>query len=66
VKRGFTKHMIRLRKPGAVWFGEALPEVVLLNAHDGTSSYQMFHGIFRTICGTEFMNEAYAWNAAMF
>jgi Domain of unknown function (DUF932) len=50
VKRGFTKHLMRLRRADAVMFGDSLPEVVLLNAHDGTSSYQMFHGIFRTLC----------------
>ena len=26
------------------------PEVVLLNAHDGTSSYRIMSGVFRSIC----------------
>lgn len=53
-KRAFTKHMLRLRHVGA---GGALisgdnvsPEVILLNSHDGTSSYQLTAGLFRMVC----------------
>lgn len=56
-KAEFTKHMLRLRhadqahlghKGGAV--GEEFNEIVLINSHDGTSSYQMMSGVFRLIC----------------
>jgi hypothetical protein len=51
-KRAFTKHMIRFRKPGdkLVHVGDSVPELVLLNAHDGTSSYQLMAGLFRLVC----------------
>ncbi len=51
-KREFTKHMLRLRRDTgtARILGEELPEVVLINSHDGTSSYQMMAGMFRLVC----------------
>jgi hypothetical protein len=51
-KSEFTKHMIRFRHAtaSAVGVGENVPEVVLVNSHDGTSSYKLFAGIFRMIC----------------
>ncbi|MDP9897425.1 hypothetical protein J2W32_006511 [Variovorax boronicumulans] len=48
-KREFTKHMLRLRHPSQVADKEAA-EIVLLNSHDGTSSYQMLAGMFRFVC----------------
>lgn len=30
--------------------GQHVPEIILLNSHDGTSSYQMLPGYFRAIC----------------
>lgn len=51
-KREFTKHMIRFRKADAPRpiVGETFPEVVLINANDGTSSYKLHAGLFRLIC----------------
>ena len=53
-KRAFTKHMIRFRRQddlaGAPKVGDSHPEVVLMNAHDGTSSYQLHAGLFRLVC----------------
>ena len=49
-KRGFTKHMIRLRQEGAQQVGDSFRELILLNAHDGTSSYQLINGVFRLVC----------------
>lgn len=48
-KREFTKHMLRLRHATQINDAEA-NEVVLLNSHDGTSSYQMLAGMFRFVC----------------
>ena len=48
-KRDFTKHMIRLRHPSQINDTEA-NEVILLNSHDGTSSYQMVAGLLRFVC----------------
>jgi hypothetical protein len=49
-KRGYTKHLIRLRHDGSEQVGDSKREVVLINSHDGTSSYQLMHGIFRMVC----------------
>lgn len=53
-KRAFTKHLIRFRRlndlTGTPKVGDSHPEVVLLNAHDGTSSYQLHAGLFRLVC----------------
>ena len=48
-RREFTKHMIRLRHVSQIDGGEA-NEIILLNSHDGTSSYQMLAGMFRFVC----------------
>ncbi|MDR5826263.1 DUF932 domain-containing protein [Caballeronia sp. LP006] len=48
-KRDFTKHMIRLRHADQI-SGKEANEIILLNSHDGTSSYQMLAGMFRFVC----------------
>jgi hypothetical protein len=48
-KSEFTKHMLRFRHPDATGNG-SIPEVVLVNSHDGTSAYKLFAGIFRMVC----------------
>ena len=30
--------------------GKQVPEIILLNSHDGSSSYQMLPGLFRSVC----------------
>ncbi len=53
-KSEFTKHMLRFRhrndlvKTAVV--GETVNELVLVNSHDGTSSYQLTAGVFRFVC----------------
>jgi hypothetical protein len=50
-KKGFTKHLIRFRRhDGFTNVGEVHPELVLMNSHDGTSSYQLSAGLFRLVC----------------
>lgn len=50
-KSEFTKHMIRFRHPDAMMSASGnVPEVVLINSHDGTSAYKLLSGIFRMIC----------------
>lgn len=44
-----SKHLIRFRK--AADQGSELPEIVLINSHDGLSSFQLKAGIFRLVCG---------------
>lgn len=48
-KAEFTKHMIRMRHASEINDTEA-NEIILLNSHDGTSSYQMMAGMFRFVC----------------
>lgn len=48
-RREYTKHLIRLRHASQINGSEA-NEVILLNSHDGTSSYQMLAGLFRFVC----------------
>jgi hypothetical protein len=48
-RREFTKHMIRLRHASQIEGREA-NEIILLNSHDGTSSYSMLAGMFRFVC----------------
>jgi hypothetical protein len=51
-KSEFTKHMIRFRHADSLITAskEAIPEVVLINSHDGTSAYKLMGGIFRMVC----------------
>lgn len=48
-KTEFTKHMLRFRYEGHI-NGETANEIILVNSHDGTSSYQMLAGCFRFVC----------------
>lgn len=49
-KREHTKHMVRMRHVNAITSQEEVPEIILLNSHDGTSSYQIMSGVFRFVC----------------
>ena len=52
-KAEFTKHMIRMRHAGHAGHVSTRPEaneIILINSHDGASSYQMLAGMFRFVC----------------
>ena len=63
-KENFTRHVIRFRHSdmmksfdthitGEHRFlksGPEIPEIILMNSHDGTSSYKLMLGIFRLVC----------------
>ena len=50
-KRGFTKHLLRLRHASqTLTVGGTHNEIVLLNSHDGTSSYRLMAGVYRLVC----------------
>lgn len=49
-RRDYTKHMIRLRHTSQINARGEANEIILLNSHDGTSSYQMLAGMFRFVC----------------
>ncbi|EIC4366409.1 DUF945 domain-containing protein [Salmonella enterica] len=48
-KREHTKHLLRLRRAGQIT-GQQVPEIIILNSHDGSSSYQLLPGYFRQVC----------------
>jgi hypothetical protein len=49
-KTDFTKHMIRMRHAARVEMKGEANEIILINSHDGASSYQMLAGAFRFVC----------------
>lgn len=56
-KADFTKHMLRLRHRNQAnlghiggTVGEEFNEIIMVNSHDGTSSYQMMSGVFKLAC----------------
>jgi hypothetical protein len=49
-KSEFTKHMLRLRHVNDIANSEGANEIILVNSHDGTSSYQLLAGFFRSVC----------------
>lgn len=49
-KQGFQKHMVRFRRDDMETIGDSLPEIVVINSHDGTTGLQLWSGMFRMIC----------------
>lgn len=50
----FTRHMVRVRpaqlSAKARKVGDVIPEVVIINSHDGQAKFQMWGGLFRLVC----------------
>jgi len=55
-KTEFTKHMIRMRHAGQVNTRPEANEIILINSHDGASSYQMLAGQFRLCTAAHSLN----------
>jgi hypothetical protein len=50
-RAGYSRHMLRFRPLRTeVALDEAIPEIAVLNAHDGTSAYQVRAALFRPVC----------------
>jgi hypothetical protein len=53
-KENFTKHLVRFRPVDetvvARQIGGLYPEVIIVNSHDGTSSYKVMAGLLRLVC----------------
>lgn len=45
----FTKHMIRMRHASQI-NADSANEIILVNSHNGSSSYQLFAGVLRFVC----------------
>jgi hypothetical protein len=57
-KTEFTKHLIRFRHPDFainLKVGDSVPEIVLINSHDGTSAYKLSAGLYRLVCSNGLM-----------
>jgi Domain of unknown function (DUF932) len=57
-KGDFTKHLIRFRHQDvaqSLVVGDVIPEVVLINSHDGTSAYKLIAGLYRLVCSNGMM-----------
>ncbi len=48
-RMGFAKHLIRFRHRSQI-ADESVNEIVLINSHDGSSSYRMLAGCYRFVC----------------
>jgi len=47
----FARHVLRFRPSFAPTLaGQTLPEVVLVNSHDGASGFKLWAGLFRMVC----------------
>jgi hypothetical protein len=42
--------MVRMRHQSQIVTQTEVPEIILLNSHDGSSSYQIMSGVFRFVC----------------
>lgn len=50
-RKGFEKHLIRFRHVDTLAkLDEVHPEIVLVNSHDGSTSYKLMAGMFRLVC----------------
>lgn len=54
----FTKHMLKFSRmdgSGFLQVGDSIPQVSLINSHDGTSAYNLIAGLFRLVCSNGLM-----------
>lgn len=49
-RRGYQKHVIKFQSQEHQAINGIIPEIVLTNSHDRTSSFQFMAGLFRFIC----------------
>ena len=50
-KKAYTKHLVRFRHCDTeATKSQLVPEIILINSHDGLSSYRLLAGIYRLVC----------------
>src|SRR5262245_50135506 len=51
-RESHTKHMITFRHADVslARVGDSIPQICLVNSHDGSSAYRLFAGLFRFVC----------------
>lgn len=61
-KVGLTRHMLKFRQEQHIGaeaiVGAEVPEIILVNSHDGSSLYELMMGIFRFVCGNGMVVQA--------
>ena len=59
--RLFAKHLLRFRREGESEAGGNMPEIILINSHNGLCSYQLRAGFYRFACANGLIvgNELY-------
>lgn len=53
-RQGFQKHMVRFRPAddkNTIKVGDSIVELLAMNSHDATTSWRLWGGIFRLVCG---------------
>lgn len=46
----YVRHLVRFRHESALEKEELIPEIIMINSHNGTTSYQLRGGIYRLVC----------------
>lgn len=58
-RQDFTKHMLTFARigdnGGRIQVGDSIPQVNLVNSHDGTSAYNLIAGLYRLVCNNGLM-----------
>lgn len=49
-RKDFVRHIMRFRHESTMDSKDLIPEIVLVNSHDGSTSYQLRAGIYRCVC----------------
>lgn len=50
-RSNYARHMLRFRSVSLPKkFNDVVPQIVLINSHDGSSAYQLRAGLYRTLC----------------
>lgn len=60
-----TRHMVRFRNGDVPTVGGLLPEILLINSHDTSTSLRFMLGIFRLICSNGLVVPESLFNSAM-
>lgn len=48
--REFSKHLVTFRNPDIATVNGIIPQIVLVNSHDGTTSARLMAGLYRFLC----------------
>lgn len=49
-KKGYQKHMLRLRHPDAPLINDSELNLIIMNSHDRTSAFRFYAGLYRFVC----------------